>query len=96
MEENMVWVRIGVNIDGLTEQMNEAVRILDKTKKDCFITSGTEGLHMPGSRHYSGNAIDIRTLDFTKNELSLLLGREYDVVQEKDHIHIEYDRKIKA
>lgn len=71
------------------------------------ITSTTDGKHMEGSKHYNGGAIDIgirssatwqffpialrRTL---VEEISALLGHDYDVVLEDDHIHIEYDPKV--
>ena len=67
------------------------------------ITSGTDGKHMRGSKHYSGEALDIRTRGLTKSNvtrvlgtLSARLGREYDVVLEKDHIHIEYVPAVRA
>jgi len=51
------------------------------------ITSGTDGKHMVGSKHYSGNALDIRTFSFqsTKDRdmfiarLNTRLGPQYDI-----------------
>jgi hypothetical protein len=68
------------------------------------ITSGDDGKHMINSLHYKGLAIDLRTRDLEGGslgsiakgihaELKGLLGRDYDVVLEKDHIHLEYDPK---
>jgi hypothetical protein len=62
------------------------------------ITALQDGTHMPGSLHYRGYAADLRThtvpdwqlphlLDAVQHEL----GPAWDVVQEKDHFHIEYD-----
>lgn len=61
------------------------------------ITSGVEGEHIPGSFHYSGNALDWRTKDIPHGKLPELLNKlttsfpEMDVLYEADppHIHIE-------
>lgn len=65
------------------------------------ITSGHEktAKHMKGSKHYTGEAIDIRKLDMKNTKIVIeeikdYLGEDYDVVEEKTHIHIEYDAKI--
>jgi len=82
---------------------NAAARIeyiMEETGEFC-ITSVIDGKHRPNSLHYSGLAFDLRTRhlkteDGVKNvaaEIRGALGREYDVVVEKDHIHIEYDPK---
>ncbi len=78
-----------------------ALSIWEKvTKLDSMITSGTDGQHMNGSLHYEGLAVDIRTLSATPemrlaafNSIKLALGENFDVILEKDHIHIEYDPK---
>ena len=62
------------------------------------ITSAKDGIHMKGSKHYTGEAIDIRKLDMKNvkivvEEIKEYLGKDYDVIEEKTHIHIEYDRK---
>lgn len=62
------------------------------------ITSGTDGKHMAGSRHYIGAALDFRTSNLTKKEVTRFmdkmrerLGPDYDVVLESDHVHVERD-----
>lgn len=62
------------------------------------ITSGNDGIHMRGSKHYSNEAIDIRKFDMKNpavvtEEIKEYLGKDYDVILKKTHIHIEYDRK---
>lgn len=64
------------------------------------ITSANETTtrHMKGSKHYTGEAIDIRKLDMKNvkivvEEFKDYLGRDYDVIEERTHIHIEYDPK---
>jgi hypothetical protein len=65
------------------------------------ITSTADGMHSPGSIHYYGLAFDMRNywwlpkrklkmLDVYKELKSVLDG--YDVIWEKNHIHIEYKR----
>jgi len=66
-------------------------------KKDLTLTSVIDS-HKPPSLHPKGQAFDMRTGGITptektrfKKELKNLLGDEYDVVIEKDHIHVEFD-----
>lgn len=62
------------------------------------ITSGEDGQHMEGSKHYSDNALDFRTNDMTitqveqwADEMRKRLGLEYQVIVERDHLHVEWD-----
>ena len=65
------------------------------------ITSAKDGVHSPGSLHYVGLAVDIRTKDMKEISLSVkwldkflnVNGKKFDVVFEIDHIHIELDEK---
>ena len=61
------------------------------------ITSGTDGKHMTGSKHYIGDALDFRTRDLSAAAvLDLIaalkerLGLDYKVLHEVDHIHVEF------
>lgn len=72
----------------------------ETTGKVITITSLLDGRHSIKSKHYTGNAFDIRISKYTPFELKALvkalkiaLGTNYDVILEKDHIHIEYDPK---
>ena len=65
---------------------------------EVTITSGNDGNHMVNSIHYKNAAIDIRTFDmrmprYTAKMLQINLGRDFDVIYETNHIHIEYDAK---
>ena len=67
---------------------------------DVVITSGTDGTHKVGSKHYGGDALDFRTSNIPADLLNLYiarvkarLGKHYDVVLEGDHLHIEFDPK---
>ena len=62
------------------------------------ITSGNDSTHKQGSKHYSNEAIDIRSRDMVnpidvKNEIKKTLGADFDVIYEGNHIHVEYDPK---
>lgn len=70
------------------------------------ITSVMDGKHMVGSKHYEGNAFDLRTwadeygTQASRSEKAYLayrlqevLGCDWDIVIESTHIHCEYDPK---
>jgi hypothetical protein len=66
----------------------------------CVVTAGSDGIHMVGSLHYKGLAMDFRTSNVpepSRAELVLAiraaLGAEFDVVLETDHIHAEWQPK---
>lgn len=66
----------------------------------CVCTSGTDGKHMPTSKHYQAQAVDLRSKHVSEEmlpkiveELKGRLGKDYDVILEGDHIHAEYDAK---
>lgn len=65
---------------------------------DTVITSARDGEHMTNSLHYIGKAIDIRTREISPFILAEIhrecqdgLGSDYDVVLEKNHLHVEFD-----
>lgn len=71
--------------------------------QDITITSGNDSTHMKGSRHYTDEALDVRTKNLSSAiKHSLLdtvkkrLGKDYDVILESEgktneHMHVEYD-----
>lgn len=95
----------GVKIDGVKKETIELMLLLNgyfvaKIGKPFVVTSCMEGKHMKGSKHYSGYAVDIRIRHLSVCEMNNLLAwfkinydKEYDMVVEKDHLHIEYDPK---
>jgi len=65
-------------------------------RQELVITSTYEGNHSESSLHYCNEAIDIRSWGKARkvrDEIKRKLGRDYDVIYETDHIHIEYDPK---
>ena len=72
------------------------------TDDTLWITSGNDSKHMPGSLHYLNRAFDIRTFNIVGGvkiaqewvtKVKLALGDDYDVILEKDHIHVEFQPK---
>lgn len=65
------------------------------------ITSARDGKHKIKSLHYEDMALDFRTYDMKSKELSIFIhdlkqflsDSVYDIVLEKDHLHIEADLK---
>jgi len=89
-------------IEGAVDQVYQDV---SGTTSDATVTYSTNGEHTsPASKHYTGEAVDLRTRDLTTNtqkvefkeQLQDLLGSDYDVILEPDHIHLEYDPDIKT
>lgn len=77
-----------------------AERAYAKFGFDCEVTCGPNGTHMRGSKHYVGNAFDLRTkhipeqiLPSIVKELTEALGEDYDVLLEATHLHVEFDPK---
>ena len=67
-----------------------------------WITSGNDGKHMRGSKHYFNEAFDLRTRNLVGGhaaartwvaKMQYELGSDYDIVLEKNHIHAEFDPK---
>jgi hypothetical protein len=91
-----------VSFKDLKPQMVLAALRVDEVCKamgvDCWITSGNDLTHSTNSLHYSGNAFDFRTRDLPlelrpsfASKVKAALGREFDVVLERDHLHVEYE-----
>lgn len=94
-----------VNIWGLQLEMQpvlrEAAALWKQHGETLVVTSARDGMHSPGSLHYYGLAVDLRTRDFSESVkakvVDLLRGRlathsmHYDVVPHSTHLHVEYD-----
>lgn len=87
--------------------MHNAEQAWNKAGNEAVITAGTEAaypdgrlIHSAGSFHPFGQALDFRTNYFNQMTITRLaedmrhrLGTGYEVIIERDHIHIEYDPK---
>jgi len=100
----------GVLLGELTPQMVMGALIVKSVYQkldpgcSCTVTSANDSKHSDKSLHYTGNALDFRTHDFTANKLYLVqevkgsLGIHFDVVLEgvgtpNEHLHVEYQPK---
>ena len=94
----------GVKIFGVRNEISLAIICVNQMFHDftysCVITSVTDGKHSRTSLHNSGGAFDVRTRyleDDEAKEIALeiadALTDEFDVVLEKDHLHIEFQPK---
>ena len=91
----------GVKLAGLQPEMLHAIDVcadvFDRDSLTVTITSARDGRHGHHSHHYKGLAIDIRVweipgkVNFYCEKFREALGPEYQVINEQDHIHIEYD-----
>ena len=95
----------GITLDGAHSELLSALEkadavYMDVANKELVVTSIKDGKHSTKSLHYTGYAADLRTRDLSPKdqggilvELKRVLGKDYDVVLEIDHIHLEYDPK---
>lgn len=100
-------IKKGVKVEGIRDPIFHAILKIDDlylsygVKGGVVLTSIMDGVHMKGSRHYTGDAVDIRTWDLpdvvtplqASDTIRDSLDTGYDVVLEKDHIHVEWDPK---
>lgn len=95
----MLAIKHGVRLRGIDPVLVIGIIIVADVYTDrgatCTLTSVTDGAHMPNSLHNAGLAADFRLpdgeLDGLGKEVRAGLGRDWDVLIEGDHMHIEYD-----
>lgn len=94
----------GASIRGIGNEILFAANVISSMYfsmgYDCMITSGVNGEHSRGSEHYKGDALDFRTRHMRAGdaarlteEVRIALGKDFDVVLERTHLHVEYDPK---
>lgn len=94
----------GVKLNGIQPQTVVGMMIVQSIMQDprCpefVITSCSDSQHGLKSKHWTGQAFDMRCRTFSTQELrdEILirmidsLGHDFDVVDEDDHFHIEWD-----
>lgn len=95
-------LKLGVDISRLARPLRRKLVGIDEiftrmTGREAVITSTYDGTHAPNSLHYANEAVDVRLPSQSGDEvvacLREYLGKEYDVIPEVDHIHVEYDPK---
>jgi hypothetical protein len=93
-----------VRIQGIVPELAFALVVADaiwtKQGHELVITSLNDGKHGTTSLHYAGSAADLRTnyfnnaeIEFVAQKLRDALGIDFDVIVEKNHIHLEYQPK---
>jgi len=101
LESNHMRLKPGVRVQGMQPELMLAMVVANEVYKshniEFVVTSVVDGRHSHTSLHYSGNALDCRTRDmsrdlaeFVTKEIKEGLGDDYDVILESNHIHIEY------
>ena len=101
----------GVSTRGISNELLIALTVCNEVyavhDTNMVITSMNDGTHSLQSKHYRGDAADLRTRNLPQNvdpqdvvrEIKERLNsRDYDVIFESadtpnEHIHIEYDPK---
>lgn len=97
----MIAIKMGVRLHGIKAEIVMAVLVAEgiwaNEDETLVITSVIDGTHMRASIHYTGGAIDFRVPGSKavtlRNRLAGALGDDYDVVEEGDHIHVEWQPK---
>ena len=94
-------IKPGVKIAGVRPELLMGLMVANSIiayefNADMIITTCADGTHMAGSKHYIGQAVDIRIGNLSDpvavvSRLKFELEELFDVVLEKDHIHFEYD-----
>jgi len=97
-------IKPGVRLTGLSSEMVLAATIADSVYrnfgKELVITSAVEGKHSRTSRHYTGHALDLRTRDFSPDDipkvqkmLEEFLGDDFYLEFEGNHFHVQFSPK---
>ena len=97
-------IKPGVDVRGIKPEIllaiQEAREVYRNYDAEFTLTSVRDGNHMEGSKHYEGQAVDIRIWDIppglraeAAEAINRALGPQYDVVLERDHLHVEFDPK---
>ena len=106
----MIKIKPGVLLDGLQPVMFRAIatasEVIHRYADDCVVTSGKDGQHMKRSKHYTGEAVDLRSRHIPDvadklrclDDLKATFGADFDILLEnlgkpQEHYHLEYDPK---
>lgn len=94
-------LKLGVDISRLERNTRRAMSrtavAFGLRMQEMVVTSTYEGNHSNGSLHYANQAFDVRTpahsAPFIFRRIKEELGKDFDVIEEDTHFHIEYDPK---
>jgi hypothetical protein len=97
--------KAGVRLSPITPALLDLLSVLLDVWPEAVITSGSDGRHRRDSKHYTGEAIDIRSHGLTREakrtfrrRYQAALGEEYLVLLEdegrpNEHFHAQVRRK---
>ncbi len=100
----MIRIKEGVRFEILRPEIYSILQMLDTywqaQNSECVITSAADGVHKNNSKHYNGLALDLRSWNLhdppaAARSLQDMLGADYFVLLEEDHIHIDYHVPVK-
>lgn len=95
-------LKAGVNVTGIKVELLLALTVAERVYNEegypLVITSLLDSKHSLTSLHYAGCAADLRTrhintieeVNDIASKLKSSLTKDYDVIVEKDHIHLEW------
>jgi hypothetical protein len=89
-----IWYKQGVfgSLQPCAEEgLRKTERLYSLEGEDVFVTSLRDGAHCAGSFHISGRAWDMRKGSISKDKHQLVLGSDFQVIDEGNHRHIEFD-----
>lgn len=65
------------------------------------VTSGSDGAHAANSRHYRGEALDLRTRGWSPSDRAVMvvqveamLGQKFRCLDEVDHLHVQVRKGV--
>ena len=101
MSDRVLAFKKGVTLVGLQPEaltgVDICLTVFHESGLVLTLTSCRDGKHSRHSHHFKGLAWDIRIwdirgrVDWMCDKLRGLLGLNYQVINEEDHIHAEYD-----
>jgi len=94
-------IKSGVCITGIRPEMLLGLMIAESVFReagvDLVITSIVDGKHSHTSLHYAGAAVDFRTKHMKAGQADIIVGLlkdalpdDFDIINEGDHIHMEW------
>lgn len=96
----MIRVKEGVRFEMLRPEIYGIFNVIDElwqaNNSEAMITSAADGVHKNNSKHYNGYALDLRSWNLhdpasIAKALQDMLGADYYVLLESDHIHCQYN-----
>jgi hypothetical protein len=102
MTERTLIFKEGVHLVGLQREalvaIDRCLHVFHSQGLTMTLTSARGDKHGAYSHHYKGLAFDIRVWDIPDVDVMVMflreaLGEHFQVINEGDHIHVEYDPK---